>query len=116
MIDKDDYILVKRKDAAKFLKDFCCANYAMQLFTHLAEIRKLEIHMDTDECCKLLGITRLELERYRNKHKVKTFLIGGYRVYSAYDIVILAERIHRNDRFRNLLNLPGYLVEELELQ
>ncbi len=108
----NDYILLPRQQVARFLKDYVVANYAMQMFTYLAEQKRLEIHMDTDEICKLLGITREKLESYRRRGAIKHFTLGGVRVYSAFDIAKVAELIHRPKRFRQLLKLPGVQVPE----
>ncbi len=67
----NDHILLPRKSVAKFLKDYVVANYAMQMFTYLAEKKRLEIHLDTDEICKLLDITRGQLEACRRKGEIK---------------------------------------------
>jgi hypothetical protein len=112
MENRDDFIMVRRKDAAKFIKDFCVANYATQLFTYLAQIKKLEIHMDTDEVCEMLDITRPQLDRFSRKGLIKSFVLGNVRFYSAYDIVELAERVHRPARMRMLNKIPGIAPDD----
>lgn len=112
MKNNDDYVLLPRKQVARFLKDYCVANYAMQMFTYLAEQKNLEIHMDTDEICALLDISRDKLEYHRRVGDIKNFSLGGVRFYSAFDIARIAELIHRPRRFRRLIAMQGYIPEK----
>jgi hypothetical protein len=102
----NDYIPVPRKYVARFIKDYFVANYAMQMFTHLATQKRLEIHLDTDEVCSLLDISREQLEAAHRRGEIKSFKLGGVRFYSAFDMARIAELIHRPRRFRLLSQIP----------
>jgi DNA polymerase III sliding clamp (beta) subunit (PCNA family) len=102
----NDNILVPRKAVARFLKDYIVANNAMQMFSYLASRKRLEIHLDTNEICKLLDIKRGQLESLRRKGEIKNFTLGGVRFYSAFDVARAAELIHRPRRFRDLAQIP----------
>lgn len=107
MKNSKDMILVPRKFVARFLKDYVVANYAIQMFTHLVGSRKFEIHMDTDEICSVLKITRQQLEAAWRKGEIKSFRFGGLRFFSAFDVAKIAELIHRPKRFRKLMQISN---------
>lgn len=112
MKQDDDYILIPRRQAARFIKDYCIANYAMQMFTYLATQKNLEIHMDTDEICNLLGITRDKLAYQVRIGNIRNFTLGGVTFFSAFDVARVAEIIHRPRRLRKLIAMPGYRPAE----
>ena len=112
MHDKKDYIAISRADLAALIKNYCIANYSVMLFAQLAEIRKLEIHLSTDDVCSLLDVTRLELEQFRTQGRIKTFDLGGVRFYSAFDMARMAERKHRPERMRILEGLQTFDFEK----
>jgi hypothetical protein len=112
MKNNDDYILIPRQQVARFLRDYVIANYAMQMFSYLATEKQLEIHINTDEICSLLNITREKLEVFRRKGEIKSFTLGGVRFYSAFDIAKVAEVINRPKRFRLLSRLPSVRLSE----
>ena len=104
---ENDLILMPRKSVEKLVKDLAVANNAMLMFSWLAEKKRLEIHMDTDEICDLLDITRPQLESLRRRGDIKSFTLGGVRCFSAFDLARAAEIIHRPRRLAELAKIPS---------
>lgn len=103
----NDYILLPRKSVEELIRNYVVANNAVLMFSYLAEKKRLEIHMDTDEMCRLLDIKRSQLESAGRRGGIKSFNLGGVRFYDAFDVAVVAERIHRPKRLRAIAKLPS---------
>lgn len=114
MEKKKQFILIPRENLERMIRNYCIASYSVLMFAQLAELKKLEIHLSTDDVCEILDLTRIEIEQFRNKDRLKSFEIGGIRVYSAYDIARIAELKHRKTRSKLLDSVLSIDAEKLE--
>lgn len=102
-----DYIAVPRPVAAKMIKDFCMANFSMQVFAYMLESRNIETALTVAEVCAVLNLRPQKLDSCRKKRWIKGILTEKGWVYSAYEVVRLAERLQRYARHRQLARIPA---------
>lgn len=102
MVDKNDYISLKRSDVAKAIKDWSIASYGMQLLAFICETRNLQLTVRADEVCELFNIKPRQLEKYGRERRIKSIVVGNMRIYDAFEVVRAVEEMHRVKRFRAL--------------
>lgn len=83
------------------LRDLIATNYrhsyAIILLSYVCSRQNINIGMTALEACGVLNLSPRQLEEARKRCQIRTLGAAKNRVYSAYDLAMLAAQLHRKN-------------------
>lgn len=89
------YYLVETCAFESLLRKHFMLIQTTQLFEYLLSQSERPMFLSAAKVCEALGFDRHRLEQYRRKRIIKARAVNGRMMYSAYDVISLAEHLQR---------------------
>ena len=100
MAKEKKYMLIEEETLREMLQTRFQQTYALVLLSHIC----LKHNLDTS-----LQLSGRQVDDARKRCQLRFLGIGGGRLYSAYDIAMLAARLHRKRAMTPLRDIPRYV-------
>ena len=117
MAKEKKFLLIEEETLREMLQTRFNQSYALVLLSYICLKHNLDMSLTMAEINGVLQLSNRQVEEARKRCQIRFLGIGGGRLYSAYDIVMLAARLHRKRAMTPLREIPRYVCNpQLEKQ
>ena len=99
------------------LRDLIATNYrhsyAIILLSYVCSRQNINIGMTAREACGVLNLSPRQLEEARKRCQIRTLGAAKNRVYSAYDLAMLAAQLHRKKMMTDFKKIPSFNLRQI---
>ena len=95
MAKEKKYMLIEEETLREMLQTRFQQTYALVLLSHICLKHNLDTSLTMAEISGVLQLSGRQVDDARKRCQLRFLGIGGGRLYSAYDIAMLAARLHR---------------------
>ena len=106
MAKEKKYMLIEEETLREMLQTRFQQTYALVLLSHICLKHNLDTSLTMAEISGVLQLSGRQVDDARKRCQLRFLGIGGGRLYSAYDIAMLAARLHRKRAMTPLRDIP----------
>lgn len=100
------YILIDEESLRELLRTHYQLSYSVSLLSYVCYRQKVDTHFTMAEAGGVLNLTPRQLNEARDRCQLRSVTCGRIKVYSIFDLAMLAANLHRKRTLPNLKNLP----------
>lgn len=108
----EKYKLIRDESLRELMIAHYRQGYAIQLLSYICYKHNLDTALSIAEACGVLGISPRQLAEAAKKNELRSVGRGPAKVYSAFDLVTLATRLHRKRTMGVLKKVPDFVLTE----
>lgn len=95
MVQEPKYKVVEEEALRELIKTNYQQSYSLLLLSYVCSRQNINIGMTALEACGVLNLSPRQLDDARKRCQIRTLGAAKNRVYSAYDLAMLAAQLHR---------------------
>lgn len=109
MAKEKKFLLIEEETLREMLQTRFQQTYALVLLSHICMKHNLDTSLTMAEISGVLQLSSRQVDDARKRCQLRFLGIGNGRLYSAYDIAMLAAWLHRKRAMTPLRDIPRYV-------
>lgn len=106
---KQQFILIEEQTLRKMAGNSYQNIYVTMLLSYLCMRHNLDTFMTVAEACGVLGLSPRQVEEECKQCRLHFLSTGKSRLYSSYDLAMLAARLHGKHAMALIKEMPKYV-------
>lgn len=112
MAKERKFKLIEEETLRDLLKNQYQQSYAIILLSYICRRENLDASLTITEACGVLKLSPRQVNDARIRCQIRALNCGKFKLYSIYDLAMLAANLHRRRPMSNLKNIPSYIFPE----
>ena len=106
------YKLIEEETLRDLLKTQYQQSYAIILLSYICSREKLDASLTVTEAGGVLKLSPRQINDARARCQIRAVNCGKFKLYSIYDLAMLAANLHRRNPMSNLKRIPSVVLPE----
>lgn len=112
MAKEPNYILINEEELRELMKTYYQQTYSILLLTYVCSKNNFDTTLTAPEACGVIGLSPRQIKDARDRCLIRSVNCGTFRLYSMYDLAMLAAKLHGKQMIPNLKNVPTIQVSK----
>ena len=113
MVQEPKYKVVEEEALRELIKTNYQQSYSLLLLSYVCSRQNINIGMTALEACGVLNLSPRQLDDARQRCQIRTLGAAKNRVYSAYDLAMLAAQLHRKKMMTDFKKIPSFNLRQI---
>ena len=113
MVQDPKYKVVEEEALRELIKTNYQQSYSLLLLSYVCSRQNINIGMTALEACGVLNLSLRQLDDARKRCQIRTLGAAKNRVYSAYDLAMLAAQLHRKKMMTDFKKIPSFNLRQI---
>ena len=113
MVQEPKYKVVEEEALRELIKTNYQQSYSLLLLAYVCSRQNINIGMTALEACGVLNLSPRQLDDARKRCQIRTLGAAKNRVYSAYDLAMLAAQLHRKKMMTDFKKIPSFNLRQI---
>lgn len=114
MVQEPKYKVVEEEALRELIKTNYQQSYSLLLLSYVCSRQNINIGMTALEACGVLNLSPRQLDDARKRCQIRTLGAAKNRVYSAYDLAMLAAQLHRKKMMTDFKKIPSFNLSQIQ--
>ena len=110
MAKESKYILIEEEALRDLLRTYYQQSYSVMLLSYVCYRNKVDTLFSMAEAGGVLYLSPRQLNEARDRCQLRAVNCGRFKLYSIYDLAMLAANLHRKRVLPNMKNLPNVMA------
>lgn len=106
MAKDSKYLLIEEEELRDLLRKHYQLSYSVSLLSYVCYREKVDTLFSMQEAIGVLNLSPRQMKDARDRCQLRAVNCGRFRMYSIFDLAMLAANLHRKRTLPNMKNLP----------